>query len=185
MCADTSGRPILAKEQTGLACVFVQVVFAAGSVCLFAYACVYVCVVHKPDDFLYVGHQIRLIDLWFRLLKSIAGNIRFSPAISHPVRAGYIQCSLNEHQSRFSVRLIPALTLGIQTLLLGGNKVNHSLQWMPRATLKSPSSVMLLVHDKNTHQRSYLWWCHGNNLHFLSLTLRCCVCGGGAFRVAQ
>lgn len=38
-----SGRPILAKEQTGLACVFVQVVFAAGSVCLFAYACVCVC----------------------------------------------------------------------------------------------------------------------------------------------
>lgn len=92
---------------------------------------------------------------------------------------------VHEHQSRFSVRLIPALTLGIQTLLLGGNEVNHSLQWMPRATLKSPSSVMLLVHDKNTHQRSYLWWCHGNNLHFLSLTLRCCVCGGGAFRVAH
>lgn len=102
MCADTSGRPILAKEQTGLACVFVQVVFAAGSVCLFAYACVYVCVVHKPDDFLYVGHQIRLIDLWFRLLKSIAGNIRFSPAISHPVRAGYIQCSLNEQETACS-----------------------------------------------------------------------------------
>lgn len=102
MCADTSGRPILAKEQTGLAGVFVQVVFAAGSVCLFAYACVYVCVVHKPDDFLYVGHQIRLIDLWFRLLKSIAGNIRFSPAISHPVRAGYIQCSLNEQETACS-----------------------------------------------------------------------------------
>lgn len=90
----------------------------------------------------------------------------------------------HEHQSRFSVCLIPALTSGIQTLLLGGNEVNHSLQWMPRATLKSPSSVMLLVHDKNTHQRSYLWWCHGNNLNFLPLTL-CCVCGGGSFRVAQ
>lgn len=66
------------------------------------FICLRVCVVHKPDDFLYIGHQIRLIDLWFRLLKSTAGNIRFSPAISHPVRAGYIQCSLNEQETACS-----------------------------------------------------------------------------------